>query len=62
MVNGFTSVNINNLILERVEKIFYKAGFSTKASYIQHKLRESVEKDIKKYGGGNFERNNKNPK
>ena len=55
MVNGFTSVNINNLILERVEKIFYKAGFSTKASYIQHRLRESVEEDLKKYGGENEE-------
>ena len=49
--NGFTSISVNNLIMERIEKIFYKAGFSTKSSYIQDRLRDSVEKDFKKYGG-----------
>jgi len=50
MVNGFTSVNINDLIIQRIDKLFLKAGFSTRASYIQHKLREALEKDEKKYG------------
>ncbi len=49
MVNGFTSVNINDLIIQKIDKIFLKAGFSTRASYIQHKLREAIEKDEKRY-------------
>lgn len=48
--NGFTSISINNLIIERIEKIFYKAGFSTRSGYIQDRLRDCVEEDIEKYG------------
>ena len=50
MVNGFTSVNINDLIIQRIDKIFLKAGFSTRASYVQDRLRDALEKDEKKYG------------
>ena len=54
--NNFTPVNINTLIIKRVDKIFLKAGFSTRASYIQHKLREAVEKDLEKFGVDIFEK------
>ena len=49
--DGYSTVRINNLLMERVEKIFHKAGFTTKSGYIQHRLRDSVEIDLEKYSG-----------
>jgi len=46
---NFTSVSIYDNIIERVDKIFKKAGFNNRSSYIQDRLRDSLEKDEEKY-------------
>lgn len=51
--NGFKTVSITVLLLERAEKLFRKAGFSTRTGYIQDRLRRAVESDEKEFGGGN---------
>jgi metal-responsive CopG/Arc/MetJ family transcriptional regulator len=48
---NYTSVSISDLIINRVDKLFIKAGFTNRASYIQQKLRDAIEKDEKRYGG-----------
>jgi len=50
MPNGFKNISIANPIIERVDKIFLKAGFNNRSSYIQDRLRDAVEKDLDKYG------------
>lgn len=46
--NGFTTVSINSSLIEKIDKIFKKKGFPTRASYIHYKLRSAVEKDERK--------------
>lgn len=49
--NGFSSTSISSILVERVDRLFVKAGFNTRAGYIHDRLRRAVERDESRFGG-----------
>ena len=56
MANGYSTVSISDLLLDRIDILIKNAGFSTRAGYIQDRLRRAIEKDELRYGGERDER------
>jgi len=56
---NFVSTSISDLLIARVDRIFHKAGFRTRARYIHNRLRLAVERDEKRYGEDDIDGNGK---
>jgi metal-responsive CopG/Arc/MetJ family transcriptional regulator len=45
--NGFTTVSISTPLINKIDKIYKKKHFSTRAGYIHFILRKAIEEDDK---------------
>lgn len=51
-MKGYVSISIPKNLIDRVDKLFEHAGFTTRSGYIQSRLRRAIERDETKYQGG----------